>query len=130
MFFDWVKPANWYFTVCFSMLWCYAIVLEKGRRSGLDPLKRLIPLQMFAPVLSQESDISALIMWNCSLLIIDAPPKSLKLQLFHSFTQIINFIVSICLLTVDYVLFILRIIEIPAISKRRKAFHYRLSEPY
>ena len=36
------------------MLWCYTIVSEKG---GLVPLKRLIPLQMFAPVLIQESDV-------------------------------------------------------------------------
>ena len=32
------------------MLWCYAIVSEK-KEEGLVPLKRLIPLQMFAPVL-------------------------------------------------------------------------------
>ena len=37
------------------MLWCYAIVSQKG--VGLVPLKRLIPPQMFAPVLSQESDV-------------------------------------------------------------------------
>ena len=33
----------------------YTIGSEKGE--GLVPLKRLIPLQMFAPVLSQESDV-------------------------------------------------------------------------
>ena len=32
--FDWVKPSNWYFIVWFSMLWCYAIVSEKGKRFG------------------------------------------------------------------------------------------------
>ena len=42
--------------LCFSMSWCYAIVSEKGKE-GLDPLKRLILLHMFAPVLSQESDV-------------------------------------------------------------------------
>ena len=40
------------------MLWCYTIVSEKGE--GLVPLKHLIPLQMFAPVLSQESDVQKL----------------------------------------------------------------------
>ena len=37
------------------MLRCYTIVSEKGE--GLVPFKRLIPLQMFAPVLIQESDV-------------------------------------------------------------------------
>ena len=33
-FFDWVKPSNWFLIVCFSMLWYYTIVSEKGRRFG------------------------------------------------------------------------------------------------
>ena len=37
------------------MLSCYTIVSEKGK--GLTPLKRLIPLQLFAPVTRQESDV-------------------------------------------------------------------------
>ena len=45
-----LRPSNCYLIVCFSMLWCYKF-------EGLVPLKRLIPLQMFAPVLSQESDV-------------------------------------------------------------------------
>ena len=38
------------------MLGCYTIVSDK--EEGLVPLKRLIPLQLFAPVLSHESDVS------------------------------------------------------------------------
>ena len=43
------------YRVFFYVVICYAIFSEKGE--GLDPLNRLIPLQMFAPVLSQEFDV-------------------------------------------------------------------------
>ena len=38
-------------------LCCDVILLFQKKGEGLVPLKRLIPLQMFAPVLSQESDV-------------------------------------------------------------------------
>ena len=31
---DWEKSSNWSFIVCFSMLWCFTIVSEKGRGFG------------------------------------------------------------------------------------------------
>ena len=36
-------------------LCCDVMLLFQKKGEGLDPLKHLIPLQMFAPVLSQES---------------------------------------------------------------------------
>ena len=41
--------------VCLFLLWCYIIVSDKGE--GLVPLKHVVPLQLIAPVLSQESDV-------------------------------------------------------------------------
>ena len=38
-------------------LCCDVILLFQKKGEGLVPLKCLIPLQMFAPVLSQESDV-------------------------------------------------------------------------
>ena len=38
-------------------LCCDVMLLFRKKGEGLDPLKRLIPLQMLAPVLSQESDV-------------------------------------------------------------------------
>ena len=41
----------------YVFLCCDVMLLFQKKGEGLDPLKRLIPLQMFAPVLSQESDV-------------------------------------------------------------------------
>ena len=41
------------------MLWCYTIVSDKGE--GWYLLKRLNPLHLLAPVLSQESDVQLLL---------------------------------------------------------------------
>ena len=41
----------------YVFLCCDVMLLFQKKGEGLVPLKRLIPLQMFAPVLSQESDV-------------------------------------------------------------------------
>ena len=50
------------------------MLLFQKKGEGLDALKRLIPLQMFAPVLSQESDVQLLsfvyVMITCFLFLV------------------------------------------------------------
>ena len=51
-------------SMCLSMLWCYMVVSDNYKGAGLVPLKRLNPLQLFALVLSQGSDLQYLLLVN------------------------------------------------------------------